>query len=195
LTPQPVDPADHTLQVDTSLVFHWNGSLCAPRYRLQYSTDSLFLTDTITINNIFGTSLPVSGLTHDTTYYWHIMALLQDTIFYTDWSSIMQFTTRKPDGLEELDNTAALSMSVEPNPTHGYSNLVLNIPVAGKVNVLLYDLTGRKQQTMITEYLSKGTYIRNLNFNDIAPGIYILTLQLTQYSHELRYTTKLSIIF
>jgi hypothetical protein len=73
-TPNLVSPQDGATSLPTDTVrFKWNASNGATAYQLQYSTDSTFLTMVVKLDNI-DTTLTVSGLSNNTTYFWRVNA-------------------------------------------------------------------------------------------------------------------------
>ena len=78
-TPPPVPtlstPLNHATGVTTAPTLIWNSSTGATSYNLQVSTTANFLSGLIIdITGIIGTSHPISALTFNTTYYWHVSA-------------------------------------------------------------------------------------------------------------------------
>lgn len=74
VVPLLVSPSNGTVAVSMSPTLRWCASAEATSYRLQLSTDSTFSTTTVDQSEIRDTSISVSGLLNDTTYYWRVRA-------------------------------------------------------------------------------------------------------------------------
>jgi hypothetical protein len=72
--PTLISPLSATLGVTTSPTLRWHASGGATSYQLQLSTDSTFSRTSVDLSGITDTSISVSGLLNDTTYYWHVRA-------------------------------------------------------------------------------------------------------------------------
>jgi len=72
--PLLVSPSSGTAAVSTSPTLRWYASSGATLYRLQLSSDSTFSTTAVDQSEIRDTSISVSGLLNDTTYYWRVRA-------------------------------------------------------------------------------------------------------------------------
>jgi hypothetical protein len=73
--PMPISPADQSTNQPANPLFAWSSIVGATAYHLQVSTDSSFGSGLVVNDStIADTSTTVSGLQHETTYYWHIAA-------------------------------------------------------------------------------------------------------------------------
>ncbi len=88
--PALLSPADGATGQPVSLTLYWNSSLGASSYRVQVSADSLFGT-TIVNDSLTGTSILISGLSHETTYFWRVLA--KNTAGTSAYSSHRSFLT------------------------------------------------------------------------------------------------------
>ena len=64
-----------------------------------------------------------------------------------------------------------------PNPFNPSTNIRFDIPEAGMVSVSVYDILGRKVQTLVYEYLEPGSYQLDYHPDGLASGIYICVLK------------------
>ncbi|MHC1708241.1 MAG: T9SS type A sorting domain-containing protein [Bacteroidales bacterium] len=173
--PQPVTPSNQATNISENPVFHWNGSGCGPHYHLIYSGDPDFLSDTNSTYNIFGTSLPVSGLEYDKTYYWKVKAVIHTTPYYTEWSEIFSFTTRNPDGIEP-SSEPGIKIQLSPNPAREYFNVKLELVKKTVIHVQFVDITGRVIYDPGNEEFLPGIHIREIDVNRFNAGIYFLRI-------------------
>lgn len=74
--------------------------------------------------------------------------------------------------------TAATSFSVYPDPLTSSATISFSALQQANATIELYDLAGRKVQTVFEGTVEAGTQDVELNRNDLAPGIYILQLRL-----------------
>jgi hypothetical protein len=73
--PSLLSPGDSATNVPINpTTFTWNASSGATSYQLQVSTNSTFSTTVVNQSGIASTSFTVSGLSNNTTYFWHVSA-------------------------------------------------------------------------------------------------------------------------
>ncbi|MBI5216761.1 MAG: T9SS type A sorting domain-containing protein [Ignavibacteriae bacterium] len=113
-TPTLASPGNDSTCVSLNPVLRWNAAPGASYYRLQVSTDSLFVSIMFDSNNIVQTSKTILGLLATTTYYWRVKGT--NDYGTSEWSTTYRFTTREGTLL-----TPALT-----NPSNG----AMNVPVA-----------------------------------------------------------------
>ena len=66
-----------------------------------------------------------------------------------------------------------------PNPFNPETNINFSLPFDGKVNIELYDVTGRKVKNILNENVSAGNYTRSVSAYDLASGVYIYRLNFS----------------
>ena len=96
----------------------------------------------------------------------------------------------KPDSLSENmlgsisdrhENLLVFHVEAYPNPLSGYATLRLLLPEEGAVSASLSDLQGRPlRQVLPAGYLPAGEHLFDLPAHDLAPGMYLLTVQTAQ---------------
>lgn len=64
-----------------------------------------------------------------------------------------------------------------PNPFNSSTRITFEIPVEANVSIVLYDILGRKVETLIDEYKTIGKYEVEFTADNIASGIYFYTLR------------------
>jgi hypothetical protein len=74
LAPLLASPPNGATNQSLSPTFTWNASAGAASYRFQLSTSATFSTTVVDQSNILLTTLPLSGLSIGTTYYWRVSA-------------------------------------------------------------------------------------------------------------------------
>lgn len=77
-----------------------------------------------------------------------------------------------------------------PNPFNPVTAINFQIPEAGLVTLIIYDLNGREITTLVDEYKDKGSYDVTFNASDLASGIYFYRLKM----NNLDLVRKMTII-
>ncbi len=90
-TPTLIAPTNNSTNQPTNLTLTWNASTNADSYRLQVSTDSIFMTTFYDDTTITTTSKQVSGLQNNTKYYWRVRA--KNVAGSSNWSTVWNFKT------------------------------------------------------------------------------------------------------
>ncbi len=80
-------------------------------------------------------------------------------------------------GVYEFENS--LGLSIYPNPTSSSSQVELTSPIDSKVNIIVYDVTGRVVEQNVVNALSgiKTSYTVNAS-NKLNSGIYFITISI-----------------
>jgi fibronectin type 3 domain-containing protein len=88
-------PANRSVRTDTAINFQWEKIDNASNYKIQFSTDSNFVSGVIDVSKT-DTSLLRNGFIDNTTYFWRLQT--SDTVHFSRWSNISRFQTfvRKP---------------------------------------------------------------------------------------------------
>ena len=68
-----------------------------------------------------------------------------------------------------------------PNPFNPVTNIKYEIPKAGKVRLVIFDMLGRKLQTLVNEYQNAGRYNIQYNAGKLASGTYFYEIQSGNY--------------
>lgn len=68
-------------------------------------------------------------------------------------------------------------LSVYPNPFNPSANIRFILPESGPVKLTLYDIRGKEQRTLVSEYRSAGTHEVQFSSEGLAAGVYFCTLK------------------
>ena len=71
-----------------------------------------------------------------------------------------------------------------PNPFNSITVIRYKLKHKGNVNLTIFDLTGRKVQTLVNEFQNTGLYSVIFNADALASGIYIYKLQVGTYEQS-----------
>ncbi len=69
-----------------------------------------------------------------------------------------------------------------PNPFNPTTKIEYSIPAGEKVELVIFDILGRKVRTLVNEYKPAGNYIVEFNAGSFSSGIYICRLTSGKYS-------------
>ncbi|HEX2982335.1 MAG TPA: T9SS type A sorting domain-containing protein [Ignavibacteriales bacterium] len=80
---------------------------------------------------------------------------------------------------DDINENANLTykLSAYPNPFNPQTTIAFTIPNAGKVELAVYDLLGRKVTELLNEYRDKGSYEVKFDGDNLASGIYFYTIK------------------
>jgi len=71
-----------------------------------------------------------------------------------------------------------------PNPFNASTTIGYNVPSRGNVSLQIYDLSGRKIQTLVNEYQEAGNHRIAWNADRVPSGIYFYKLATSDYSES-----------
>ncbi len=94
-------------------------------------------------------------------------------------------------GINQLSNEVPKHFSLSqnyPNPFNPATNIKFQIPHAGFVKLIIFDLLGREIQTLVNEQLSAGTYEADFDGGSLPSGVYYYRLEAEDPSTPLRVT-------
>ena len=122
--PQLASPDDEPTDQPTTVTFSWHHTAGAEEYRLQLATVSDFSATFADVDGITDTSVTVSGLDHERTYYWRVRG--SNELGDGEWSQVRSFTTMPAvpappilvspdDGDIDLSTTLTLTWEDSPN--------------------------------------------------------------------------------
>jgi hypothetical protein len=90
-------------------------------------------------------------------------------------------------GIEEEDTKfkvfiGNLGLQIYPNPVHRNCNIRYTLPQNTRVNILMYDVTGRLVKETINESQSIGIYNKTFDMTNLPQGIYFIRLNTENHS-------------
>jgi hypothetical protein len=89
------------------------------------------------------------------------------TFFYEPVTSVAQNDNNIIDSYD---------LGLYPNPFNPSTNIKVNIPDAGFVDISIYDISGRKVKNIVSDYLSSGSFTFQWNASDLPSGVYMIRL-------------------
>jgi hypothetical protein len=95
-----------------------------------------------------------------------------------------------PAGLDEISNNVTLEKAY-PNPANNFCNIIYSLPSDGLVNISLYDISGRKIETLLSNtQQSNGRYKLPVDVSTLASGIYVYTITVNGQSYAQKLTVS-----
>lgn len=73
-----------------------------------------------------------------------------------------------------------------PNPFNPVTNIKFNIPKAGNTKVEVYDLLGKKVETLVNQYLAPGNYKVTFDGSNLPSGVYFYHLNSEYFTETKR---------
>lgn len=142
--PTLLSPPDGATGIEINPILRWNASTGASSYRLQVSIDSIFTMLVYDQNGITDVSQQVSGLVHNTLYYWRVNA--SNAGGTSPYSSTWRFTTililpSAPTLVSPLNGATGVSTSpiLYWNSSTGAVSYRLQVSTNADFTSLLYD--------------------------------------------------------
>lgn len=91
------------------------------------------------------------------------------------------YTTDPPNQVGLSSDPAVLladarGLALWPNPCRGRAMVAWNVPVAGRVELAVYDAAGREVQRLVESKLAAGRHTRAWDGRALAPGVYFVKL-------------------
>ncbi len=114
---------------------------------------------------------------HDTPGYVRGLALYGDYIYVADLTSLV-ILKLTPTGIEEIASIPNVFMLSEnyPNPFNAKTIISYDLPANSEVKVDIYDMLGRKVQTMLEGFQLAGKHSVTWNADNFASGMYFYKL-------------------
>ncbi len=171
-------PADNTSGVSINPTLTWNASSGATSYQVQVSAQSDFSTLEEDQSGITATSLEITGLFTNTTYYWRVNATNGGGT--SPWSTVWQFTTEQATSVEEIadeiPNEFRLGQNY-PNPFNSTTDIAFDLPKHEYVTLKVYTLLGTEIKTLVSDNLAAGKYKVKFDASGFATGVFFYKLQ------------------
>lgn len=96
-------------------------------------------------------------------------------------------------GIEGIPTNFELSQNY-PNPFNPTTQIDFNIPFDGKVNLSIFDMTGREVATMINEVKTAGSYSVNFNGYELTSGTYFYRIIAEGKGQNFTSTKKMTLL-
>ncbi|MBN2202549.1 T9SS type A sorting domain-containing protein, partial [bacterium] len=134
----------------------------------------------------------VTGLSNNTTYYWHASAA--NSSGSSSWSATWQFTTKNGTGVDNQQNNSVTKfrlMQNYPNPFNPLTNIQYSLPISGQVSIEVFNVSGDKIITLSEGYEERGNHLLTWESRDsygkpVPAGLYFCVIKIGTYCDVIR---------
>jgi photosystem II stability/assembly factor-like uncharacterized protein len=172
--PDLLSPANGATVQTLTPVLDWNDVFDATGYKIQVATDSLFISPAIDTNlTPSQVTVPPGKLNSNTGYFWRVRG--RNIGGYGPWSETWHFNTG-PIGITTISTIIPKEFKLYnnyPNPFNPSTKIRFDLPKASNVTIEVYDLLGRKLETLVQLSIPPGIYETQWNTTNEASGIYL----------------------
>ncbi len=177
--PVTIYPQDGASDVLSSVTFEWLGIEGAETYQLQVLREIVVDSMTVVFDSTAAADTTLAlDLDEGSVYHWRVRA--SSGGFLGQWSSLNRFQTLEendkssPD--DPLPDTPRLLQNY-PNPFNPETTIPFELPRAGHVRLIVYDLLGKELVTLHDETLQAGRHRVRWKAADVPSGTYVYVLQ------------------
>jgi hypothetical protein len=185
VTLSQMTPCSLTPLPGQNLTLDWPDYPGALSYRLQISTDEIFIYLIVDVTGLNQSQYTItSGLPYYTCYYWRWRAILE--VGNGPWSQVCRFCVAGPTGIKNISNEIPHEYNLYqnyPNPFNPETKISFDI--AGretqKTSLIIYDILGNEISAPVNENLLPGSYEVIWNASDYPSGVYIYKLSAESF--------------
>lgn len=177
LSPALYQPANNSINLETTQLFKWSSRLKATNYKLEIATDSLFGNMFLKDTTLTDTSKNITGLANSLKYYWRVSA--KNSLGSSIYSPIWNFRT-KGTGPAVTSITGRITDSRNGNPIAGAVVTLLNLSA-----------TSDQSGNYTISDIPAGALVADFNANPVT-GTVPLQVQFTDFSTENTYTISVA---
>jgi N-acetylneuraminic acid mutarotase len=173
----------HTVNIKaTSAKVSWAVEPSAETYIVRYrKTGTMPWTKTTALSNF----KKLAGLVPDAQYDWSVKSVCDAANnISSGWSATQTFHT-KPLKLEGPDEEA-MSFAVYPNPFSTSATISFSMQEDAAVTIELFNLSGRKVETLLDEYAKAGDHVILLNAWALRRGICLLRMKMNDQTSVMK---------
>ncbi|QLH53152.1 MAG: Glycosyl hydrolase, BNR repeat precursor [Candidatus Kapaibacterium sp.] len=174
-----VDPNEITLV--------WRLNKRALTYRVQVSTSKIFLKKEFEKTDLTDTSVTISGLAENKTYYWRVDAT--NSTNTGPWSEVWSFTISGLSSKQETEPQETEGkgiLSVRPNPFVNSTTIEFKLPKPSFVTIKVYNALGTEVATLLSQNLPSGHHEVNWKPTGLPSGVYFIRLQADGYVQQIK---------
>lgn len=158
-------------------VLRWLPLADANEYELVISTDANFSEDTDQFT-LTDRMYELNNLEQGITYFWRVRA--KNTHGNGDWSQTWSFntgvsTTSESSETNNIPSEYILSQNY-PNPFNPTTQISYDIPNAGNVTLVVYNLLGKEVESLVHRVHNPGSYTVTFDAKNLPSGIYYYKL-------------------
>jgi len=186
--PVLISPPNNSTNQPPTALLDWDSLATANSYRIQLSVDSLFSSISFDTSGVTRSYLQMRPgiLSANGKYFWRVNAV--NLVGTSPWSVIWNFRVN-PTGVcrnsSEIPKEFKLYTNY-PNPFNPATKIRFDIPKNTNVKISVYDVTGRKINQAINEYLKAGIYELLWSADNLASGVYFYRIETESFTDTKR---------
>lgn len=181
-SPNLISPANNSIGQSVNPPLDWDSAGSITAFRVQVSTDSLFITanfdTTLLHSNI---TVPDGKLLANTKYYWRVIA--SGSGGSSSWSVVWNFTTTLT-GVSQNGSGIPSEYKLYnnyPNPFNPATTISYDLPEAASVKLVVYDILGKEIARLVNEFKPAGSYTIQFNAKGLTSGIYFYSIETQSF--------------
>lgn len=174
-------PEADAQDVDVTPTIVWHPVPEAQKYEIQLATDENFSGLVAQLESPEATLQLAALLEHGVRYHWRVRA--HTTAGVKAWSPGRWFETspRVVTGEGEVQIKPFALEAVYPNPAYDQVAVQYAIPVVSQVKMDVFDVLGRRIQSLEKSVKAPGVYQQVVEVSQYAPGTYVLRLEAGEH--------------
>ena len=168
----------------SSVMLTWDALTDADYYKLERSTDSLFI-EGVETSYIQDNNYTDDNIEYNIEYFYRVAANIG---FWTDYSNVASVIIENVSIVGDNDIPIVYKVHQNhPNPFNPVTMLKYDLPEDGFVNITIYDMMGRIVKTMVNAqhnagYKSIQWSATNNQGQPVSAGLYLYTIQAGDYN-------------
>jgi hypothetical protein len=187
-SPPPSYPPNMQADLPVFLALRWGpaASLKAVSYRVQFGKSADFLSPIMDSSGVTDTTLGAPPLQYFTIYFWRVRAA--NSVGTGTWSPVVRFRTVQVTGVEpspEVPSTFGLDQNY-PNPFNPTTIIGYELPISGRVTIVVYDVLGQEVERLVDEVQPAGRHTVPWNGSKYASGVYLVRMNAATFGSTKR---------
>ena len=187
-SPGLVYPANFQVNLPVFLSLRWNTAPSdqAPTYRIQFSQSADFSSLIMDSAGVADTTIGIPPLQYFTIYFWRVRAT--SPAGTSPWSAGFKFRTVQVSGVEpapDVPSTFGLDQNY-PNPFNPTTMIGYQVPVAGRVSIVVYDVLGQEVDRLVDGVETPGRHAVPWDGSRRASGVYLVRMTAGSFAATKR---------
>jgi hypothetical protein len=187
-TPHLAFPANSQADLPVFLSVRWNPALSGGpvSYRIEMAKSGDFASPVMDSAGVADTAIGSPPLEYYTIYFWRVRAT--NSIGTSPWSTVYKFRTVQVTGVNpapDVPSTYGLDQNY-PNPFNPVTTIGYQMPAAGRVTIIVYDVLGQEVDRLVDDVLPVGRHVVAWNALNRASGVYLVRMTASTFTTTKR---------